>query len=176
MVSSNPPRDRGCNSGVRFDLGEFTRRIFALLGSQGQFTGPGPVALDWLSSDTSRSERFAINYLAEEMYSKFDDGVKSSAKRVRAIARFNDAETLCALTNCKFSPLPGGQTPGWLEEPDLLADGFSPEDSAVFRRAQHLIGRLLGAFPGWDAVLAKANFGPGATTRLSRAKAHRSNK
>ncbi len=176
MGSSKPPRNRGVNVGVRFDLGQFTGRLFSALGSQVAFNGPGPCLSSWHSSTTSPGERFAIDYLADEVFSKYDDGEPTPEKRRKAVERFMDGETLCALTNCKFSPTALGQPPQWLEEVDSLPAGFDPADSAVFRLARKLVGRVLGAFPGWEAVLQYADFGPGATTRLPRRLGHRSNK
>lgn len=176
MDSNNNPRNRGCNSSVRLDLGEFTHRLFTALGAGVQFQGPGPCSVGWLSYHTSVEDRFAIDYLATELFSKFDDGVPSPEKRKKAVRRFIEGETLCSLTNCKFSPLPSGQVPAWLEEDLFLSESYAPEDSHVFRRARQIIGRILGAFPGWEKVLQYADFGPGATTRLPRRKADRSNK
>jgi len=110
------------------------------------------------------------------MYSKFDDGIKTPAKRRKAETRFMEGEILCALTNCKFEPLPSGQPAAWLEDRDMLHDDASQEDQAVFARARAIIGRVTGAFPGWEAILQYADFGPGATTRLKRRDGHRSNK
>lgn len=184
MGGNKSPRNRGVNRSVAFDLGEFTRRLFSALGSDVQFTGPGPTLVNWHSSTTSPDERFAIDYLASELFSKYDDGNKSPEKRRKAVERFMEGEILCSLTNCKFSPLASGQPPDWLR--DLTVDELSytgdvepPQqhlDAAVFQLARKHISRVLGAFPGWDQVLQYADFGPGATTRLSRRFGHRSNK
>lgn len=172
MGTHTPANARGCNVGVEFDLAPFTERLFAILGAKASFIGPGPVDVQWLSSTTTESERFAINYLAEEMFSKFDDGVKSTAKRERAISRFEDAEALCGLTNCKFAPNAMGQCAEWLEP----YSSDAPDLREVVLRARKHISRVLGAFPGWDALLQGMDFGPGATTRLARRKSDRSNK
>lgn len=172
-MGSNPlPRDRGENVGVTLDLAVFTRRFFASLRSAVDFTGPGPCSSRWHSYLTSESERFAIDYLAEQMYTKFDDGVKSSAKRDKAISRFWEGETLCALTNFKFSPDRIGQCAEWLDPKSDLA----PDLREVVLLARKHISRVLGKFPGWDMILDGMNFGPGATTRLARQSSHRSNK
>lgn len=174
MDDRNSNRNRNCNSDVRFDLGVFTEHLFRTLGAEGQFTGPGPVLLEWGRSDPTREDRFAIEHLARELFSKLDDKVPSNSKRERAVQRFEEGEVLCALTNCKFSPTNAGQVPAWLDDfapfPDL------PEDRAVFARARQIISKVLGAFPGWDAVLQFADFGPGSTTRLTARRSHRSNK
>ncbi len=172
MGTCSVPRNRGPNVSVEFDLGVFTNRFFAILKSKASFTGPGPCDVRWHSSTTSRAERFAIDYLAEEMYSKYDDGVKSKEKRTKAISRFDEGELLCAFTNFKFSPLPSGQVPEWLDEKSDLA----PDLREVITRARRNISRVLGEFPGWESVLKGMDFGPGATTRLSRRHAGKSNK
>lgn len=172
----SPPRNRGCNVGVRLDLGEFIHRFFSALGSEVRFDGPGPLDVRWHSSTTSRRERFAIDHLANEITSKFDDGLPSRAKREKAVQRFIEGETLCSLTNCKFGPTSGGQPPSWLDEVHAFYPGELELDREVFRTARKIIGRLLGAFPGWDVVLQYADFGPGSTTRLPRRSSDRSNK
>lgn len=177
MGTNESPRNRGVNVAVQFDLADFTQRFFALFGAEASFTGPGPLYIDSATVDCdTASERFAVVHQAKEMYSKYDDGVKTDAKREAAIRKFNEAELICALTNCKFQHTPTGQVPAWL---DPVYGGWTPElevDAAVFMRARSIISRILGPFPGWEAVLMHADFGPGATTRLSRASSHRSNK
>lgn len=174
MASNYSNRNRNCNAVVRFDLGLFTEALFGTLGARASFTGPGPVSLEWRSYTATQREHFAIEHLAEELFSKFDDGLPSKDKRARAIQRFREGETLCALTNCKFSPNAAGQPAGWLDDfapfPDL------PEDRAVFARARSIISKVLGSFPGWETVLQFADFGPGSTTRLTARQCHRSNK
>jgi hypothetical protein len=106
------------------------------------------------------------------MFTKFDDGVETPEKRERALWKFYEAEYQCFMTNQKFQPNSAGQPPEWLESySDLLED-----EREVLFRARRFIKRVLGAFPGWSSILPMSNFGPGATTRLSRASADRSNK
>jgi hypothetical protein len=120
------------------------------------------------------SLRFAVNYLSEELFSKFDDGKKSPAKRAAAVRKFEEAERNCALTNFKFQPTQAGQPPAWLDH-DHPLNGCH-DDAAVFAKARSIVSRILGPFPGWEAVAECSDFGPGATTRLRRSEAHRSNK
>lgn len=166
------PCNRGPNCSVTFDLAEFTQRLFATLGSRVLFTGPGPASADWHSSTTSPRERFAIDHLANELFTKFDDGVKTPEKRERAISRFMMSEVTCALTNQKFEPLASGQPPLWLDD---RSDDL-PDEREVIMLARKHISRVLGRFPGWEALMDGMDFGPGATTRLSRKKSDRSNK
>lgn len=175
MDGSFAPRNRGCNVGVRLDLSELTERLFTALGAKGRFVGPGPCELEWLSSTTTRENRFAIDYLATELFSKFDDGSPSTAKRERAVLRFMEGERLCSLTNCCFGPNSAGQPPEWL---DPLSDKDEAGEFyfAVFSRARSVISRILGAWPGYEGVLQYADYGPGATTRLSRRHSDRANK
>lgn len=175
MGTNESPRNRGVNRAVHFDLAAFTERFFAVLGTDAAFTGPGPVSTTRMDYRPA-SERFAITYLGEEMFSKYDDGVKSPEKKQAAIRKFEEGEVLCALTNCKFQHTPVGQPPAWLDPNLTWLDEDVMVDRAVFERARAIIGKILGAFPGWDEVLKHADFGPGATTRLGRALSHRSNK
>lgn len=172
MGSCSVPRNRGLNVSVSLDLAEFTQRFFALFKSEVAFSGPGPCNVSWHSCTTSRHERFAIDYLAEEIFTKYDDKIPSPAKREKAISRFVEGETLCAFTNFKFSPLVSGQCPEWL---DVLSE-LAPDEREVIRVARRHISRCLGKFPGWEGVLKGMDFGPGSTTRLSRRQADRSNK
>lgn len=176
MDSSKSPRNRGPNVSVRFDLAQFTERLFATVGAGCQFKGPGPAQLSWLSAHSTRVERFAVTYLADEMFSKYDDGLPSEEKRAAAIRKFREGERHCALTNFKFGPNQAGQPPAWLEVRGNLQEGFSQEDSAVFNLAKRFISTALGPFPGWERIVELADFGPGATTRLSRRDGDRSNK
>lgn len=172
MGSCSSPRNRGVNVGIKFDLATFTQRLFALVGTEARFIGPGPCQVSWNSSTTSRHERFAISYLADELFSKYDDGIKSPEKRQKAISRFDEGEILCAFTNFKFGSLPSGQGPEFMESYSDL----SPDLRAVILLARRHIKRCLGCFPGWDRVLNGMDFGPGATTRLPRRQSDRSNK
>jgi len=172
MGSNSSPRNRGDNVSVSFDIGAFTDRLFATLGSKVQFNGPGPCSASWHSATTSRAERFAIDYLAEELFTKYDDGIRTTEKRSKAISQFWKGEDLCALTNYKFSPLPSGQCPDWLDERSELA----PDLREVILLARKHIHRCLGKFPGWEAAVDGMDFGPGATTRLPRRQSDRSNK
>lgn len=178
MGTNESPRNRGVNVAVQFDLAEFTQRFFAVFGAETCFTGPGPLHISSLAGmdRSAASQRFAVNHLAKEMFSKYDDGVKTDAKREAAIRKFHEGELHCALTNCKFQHTPTGQVASWLHP---VYGGWTQdleEQRAVFGRARQLISRILGSFPGWEAVMLHADFGPGATTRLPRAAGHRSNK
>lgn len=178
MASRMVPRNRGPNLGVTFDLSDFTQRLFAAVGAGVKFAGPGPSDHRWTCVSSARHERFAISYLAEEMFSKFDDKKSSVRKREVAISRFRQGEDLCALTNQKFGLNKAGQLPEWLDEVAQPSD--LPEDlrftAAVVRRAQRIISRILGSFPGWEAVIPLCDFGPGATTRLKREASRKHNK
>ncbi|DAD50669.1 RNA-directed RNA polymerase [ssRNA phage SRR6960799_11] len=170
MGTSKPRNSRGPNSAVSLDLQDFTRRFFDALDADGAFTGPGPVELTRMGYRPA-AERFAVTYIADEMFSKYDDGKPSAQKRAKAVERFLQAEHQCALVNQKLEPSAIGQEPWWMDErsdadDDLVVVGL------VLKRARSLISRVLGAFPGWVKVMENANFGPGATTRLPRAKGH----
>lgn len=178
MVNCSVPRNRGPNHVVTLDLSAFSECLFAAVGAKVQFHGPGALEHRWTDARSARHERFAISYLAKEMFSKFDDKQSSESKRNTAINRFWDAEVLCSLTNQKFCPLSSGQDPDWLapaEEYRSLGADYDFVRSCLFRARRHL-SRALGGFPGWEAVIPYCGFGPGASTSLSRRKSQSYNK
>lgn len=174
MGSDRSPDTRGGNSSVNLELVEFIPRLFQTLDCDAAFTGPGAVELTRMGYRAA-AERFTVSYLAEEIVSKLDDGVKSDAKRRRAMDRFHLAEFQCAQVNNKLEPTAAGQDPWWMDD-----DSDAPEDlkvlAAVLRLAKKHISRAIGGFPGWKEVGRVANFGPGATTRLKRENGHHANK
>lgn len=154
MDSRMVPCNRGPNSSVSFDLAAFTQRFFAALGSRVLFTGPGPASIEWHSSTANPVERFAINHLANEMFTKFDDGVKTPEKRERAISRFREGELMCALTNQKFEPLTSGQPPEWLDDRSETL----PDLRDVIVLARRHISRVLGKFSGLGKTYGRDGF------------------
>lgn len=170
MGTDKPRSSRGCNSAVSLSLSDFTERLFDTLDCTAAFAGPGPVELTRMGYGPPE-RRFKVDYLASELFSKYDDGKPSKEKRQKAVERFLQAEFQCALVNQKLEPSAIGQEPWWMDErsdasDDLVIVGL------VLKRARSLISRVLGAFPGWDKIYESANFGPGASTRVSRAKGH----
>jgi hypothetical protein len=116
----------------------------------------------------SEPEAFAINYLFEEIFSKYDDGSKEqdSAKYAACLSRFREAEDLCRDTNWRF------RERSFLRY-RVLTDPLSA--GTIFNRAAQKINYVLGPFDE-VAVREGCNFGPGATTRLPRIRSHRSYK
>lgn len=171
MGTGKPRNSRGVNSAVSLCLAQFTAKLSHTLDVDGAFTGPGAVELSRMGYRTA-AKRFAVDYLFKELFSKYDDGKPSSAKRAKAVERFNAAEVSCALVNQKLAPSAIGQEPWWM---DLDATD-STEDlqvlGVVLRLARKHISRALGSFPGWSAVFDNANFGPGSSTRLPRSRGH----
>lgn len=174
MGSNRSPNTRGGNCVVNLKLEEFIPRLFQALDCDAAFTGPGAVYISRMGYRPA-AERFALTYLGDEIVSKLDDGVKSTAKRQRAMERFELAEFQCAQVNNKLETSALGQEPWWMD-----CDSDAPEDlkvlATVLRLAKKHISRALGAFPGWNEVNRTANFGPGATTRLKRGDGHHANK
>lgn len=116
-------------------------------------TGISPVGdygrdtpLDLTSLESARG-----SLLLRELFSKYDDGKPSPEKERETWKRFHAAEALCSQTNQRFhSGL--GRDPFWI---------------AVHARVRNTLGKF-----DWDECAKGFAFGPGATTRLTRANAH----
>lgn len=126
----------------------FSNEAFLLLLSG--ITGITPVGvlgretpLDLTSLEAARG-----SLLLREVFSKFDDGKPSEEKQKTTWERFHEAEQSCQQTNRNF--------------PALARDPFWVSVRARIRE-------LLGPFD-WDECAAHFAFGPGATTRLTRAQ------
>lgn len=138
-------RKRDSSSGFGFRNEQF----LALLSS---ITGIIPVGvlgretpLDFSSLEAARG-----SLLLREVFSKFDDGKPSPEKSVSTWKRFHEAEALCAEAN-QVIPKTFRYDPFW---------------RAVSMRIRGVLGDLR-----WDECARYFDFGPGASTRLTRKKA-----
>jgi hypothetical protein len=116
-------------------------------------TGISPVGdygrdtpLDLTSLESARG-----SLLLRELFSKYDDGKPSPEKETETWKRFHSAETLCLETNLRFRS-------------ELKRDPFWVN---VYARIRNTLGEF-----SWDECAKGFAFGPGATTRLTRANAH----
>lgn len=89
--------------------------------------------------------------LLRELFSKYDDGKPSPEKERETWKRFHDAEALCRSTNQVFNS-GMGRDPFWIK---------------VYARVRDTLGKF-----DWDECAKGFGFGPGATTRLTRAMSH----
>lgn len=104
-------------------------------------------------------DSFARDYLLSEVLSKLDDGSKSPEKTRVTWERFFLAEEMCARANER------------LRRPSIGSNCMSEQsDHAVIHLAGRMMERLLGRFD-WNEAAAGFAWGPGASTRLKRAKA-----
>jgi hypothetical protein len=96
-------------------------------------------------------ESFAVPYLFEEVFSKYE-GAEDPNAVTRTWVGFWEAESCCAETNIRLNR--------W---------SFGPY-ARELSRMRNWIGRVLGPF-NMDEAALNFDFGPGATTRLPRRKA-----
>lgn len=156
---SSPYRAHSC--GTSFDLESYLRRVFTSVGyvpSDGSAVGsPGP------QHGTARcgggTYRFAVEYFADQVLSKLDDGKPETdeLKTKAALAKFREAEELCKQTNLRF---------------DRYFYGHRPENQDVTRvllRAREKIGRLLSSLD-WRTVVSEFTFTRGGSVKLPRAR------
>lgn len=106
------------------------------------------------ASAKSPAAAFRAAYLAKEVFSKYSDGSTSEFTKSEAYRRFNEAEHQCGITNKSFWNGTVRHSPHW----HLILD------------AREQILRLIGASPCLDEVSAGFDWGPGATTRLTRSQ------
>lgn len=160
MATRKSRPSRALNGDVSFDLDRFGRELFEALdpsgltgrGSAPKIPGGGDFSIDWLSCSPSV---FGVNYLLSEMFSKFDDGKPSEAKRIATWEKFIMAERECLITNKRLS---------WKISPVHIE---SAGVHSVLHVAQRKISSILGDF-SWDEAFEGFGFGPGATFSLPR--------
>lgn len=147
---------------AKFSLKVFARRLEAIgvpgtIGNAGDFS-----RRDCLLSQPTQD--LVLDYLAEHLFKKWEEADPRCDRAAAARLRFDEAEALCRETNLRFSPVyrhhGGFQTVihtarVYLE--DLLGSSRGKSDS-------QLRDELL------RAAYSHVNFGPGASTRLPRAK------
>jgi len=104
----------------------------------------------------TNADTFGRDYHSAEMMSKYPNWDLGIDRRAVALAKFLEAETLCKDTNRRLLTSLGRSTVGIPAHPLLLA-------------ASRKIERLLGEF-SWPEVFQHSRWGPGASTRLGRAR------
>lgn len=163
MVAKSPGRNRPVNVDVSLDLKDIISRLSratnwcresVFIHEDGKLI-PGSPESSWCVADPGR---FAVEYLWSEVLSKYDDGSPSPEKMNTAMAKFREAEEMCALTNKRFSRLEG--------LPSHLACTFV-EKAITLARSK--IRTILGPF-SWEAASRGFTFTSGASTRLPRAR------
>lgn len=143
-------RKRVSSSGFGFRNEKFLELVSSITGISPVGVLGRETPLDFSSLEAARG-----SLLLRELFSKYDDGKPSPEKEKVTWKRFQVAETLCTETN---SIVP-------------KTFGFDPFWRAVAWR----IREVLGTFR-WDECARFFEFGPGGTTRLTRAKAARAYK
>lgn len=160
-MSKKPPRaDRRVNGDISVDLRTFLSELSRALdwdagsqdlGSPGSYESVG-------CSDTP--DRFAVNYLFQEIMSKFDDGdmSKDKLREHEALVKFDQAEKLCAETNERISK--------WHLQGAFLRD-CDPDVALTLVRAREKLRTWLGPFD-WDEAAQGFEFTHGASAMKPR--------
>lgn len=193
------PLDLGPNVAVKFNMWKFINMLFVqTLNVGAYFKGPGPLKMTWGFEmlgeavghnddysiyDAEYQRLYSIQYLAEEILRKFDDGKPNPAKQLNARRRFEKAEEQCRLANERFAHA-RASVPLWAN-PRKRTDYLDPVSGSVFSQKCLLAARtarkrlhehLKYESDLVDRHLYFAGHGPGATTRLARPEAHQVNK
>ena len=162
MVDNKSRAPRSPNVAVRLSLPEYTEKLAALFSAHAEFRGPGPIGATAGAGHPSGKLGFAVGYLFEELFSKFDDQRASKLKEQTCLKRFYDAEELCRDTNWRFK-----------ERRFLYVDttksAYTPAKALWLARRK--IEKLLGDYSDSE-ILPHCGFGPGASTRVKRSEAH----
>lgn len=138
-------RKRDSSSGFGFQNEKFLKLLSWQTGivPVGQLGRETP--LDLTGLEAARG-----SLLIREVFSKYDDGSPSPEKEASTWKRFHEAEALCAEAN-QVIPKTFRYDPFW---------------RAVSMRIRETLGDLR-----WDECAQHFNFGPGASTRLTRKRA-----
>lgn len=136
-------------------IGFSNQRFLELLS---ELTGITPVGelgretpLDFTSLEAARG-----TLLMREIFSKYDDGKPSEDKEKRTWEKFHAAEAICQTVNERVNACVLNSDPFWI---------------MVRARIRETLGRF-----DWDECAKYFAFGPGATTRLTRAEAFAAHK
>lgn len=189
----------GPNLPVKFSLKDFIHKLFVqTLGVGAFFKGPGPLKMTWgfdyldveighdstmTIFDSRYQQLWSIKYLAEQILSKYDDGVPDPAKMERAMSRYKTAEDRCKLANSRFE-WDGINVPVWAN-PRKRTPYMCPTTGRIYsvdclramRAARDLLAKVVKYEPNLiEDHLYFAGHGPGATSRLSRRDAHQTGK
>ena len=101
------------------------------------------------AQDSTSADEFADAYLREQVFSKWasDDDRDELARQ--AVIKLVETESACRTMNYRFT--------GWEIDTNI--------DQALFRRARHLVRKVLGPFC-WEEFPTSCRFGPGASTSI----------
>jgi len=138
-------RKRSIGAGFGFSNQRFLETLTAPIGISPVGDLGRDTPLDLTSPESARG-----SLLIRELFSKYDDGKPSPAKEEKTWKRFHEAEDLCRDSNFQI-PRTFRHSPFW-------------------RNVAMRVKGTLGSF-SWDECQRFFAFGPGATTRLTRAKA-----
>ena len=159
-----PRPKRSVNGDISVDLGDFIRRLARALGKapDDQFGRPGSYGTVDTSSDVAT---FAVDYLFNQIMSKYDDESAESDKEKtdRALAKFREAEDVCSESNrWFFNHAMFGNEHGYPRDCD-------PDVWRAMLRARRKIQGWLGTFD-WNEVAAGFRFTYGASSRMPRTR------
>lgn len=160
MASKHVRRNRRNNVAVPFNFEQFIQRLTRATGWTGEVVAERPYSPDrfiagrWCGDSPGE---FSVNYLFEEMFSKFDDGKPSPDKEAKTWQRFAEAEEMSRDTNIRLI----------YDKSRFSVDPRSVE--SLIERARRKISEIVGDFD-WNRASRGFAFGPGASTRLPRAK------
>jgi hypothetical protein len=131
-------------------IGFSNERFLQLLSTLAGISPVGELGRD-TPLDLTSLEAARGSLLMREVFSKFDDGKPSAEKEETTWKRFHEAELTCKTANEKIS--------AWVF-PDV-----DPFWVCVRARVREVLGRF-----HWDECAKYFGFGPGASTRLTRAE------
>jgi hypothetical protein len=165
MVSKPIRRNRRSNVAVPLDLSAFIHELARATNWRGDLpfgrgsqVTPGEFSSREDVWDLDDPGRFSVNYLFEQMLTKYDDGLPSPEKEATTWKKFAEAEEMCRNTNIRLIYDKSRHT--------VYDDSFW----SLIEAARRKIHRLLGEF-SWNDASTGFSFGPGATTRLPRKRA-----
>jgi hypothetical protein len=155
MACKPSRRNRRANVDVPLDLVRFTEKLLRALRWDGEFNPSAGFKPSAFEGGSNTPDRFGVNYLVSELFSKYDDGEPSPEKEARTWERFSLAEEACLSANQRILY-------------DKSRFGISNRSvESLLAAAQRKICRILGPFD-WNQAAHGFAFGPGATTRLPR--------
>lgn len=115
---------------------------------------------DFISNITDKELGFRNQYLLSEIVSKFATGKTSADTYAAAVRRFDEAEDRCKETNLRF----------WSG-----AVRHSPHYPLILEARAQILS-LIDSEPSLEEVSTYFDWGPGATTRLSRRRCDQAHK
>lgn len=166
-MAKKPPRpDRGVNGDISVDLKDFLQRLARATGWEGDLDAlgrPGTYESGRRGCDTA--PEFAVDYLFQEIMSKFDDELaeSDSLKEREALVKFYEAEAACKETNVWFDR--HAQFGNELKTPP----DCDPDVWQALLLARRKLESWLGPFD-WDEIAAGFRFTYGASVKMPRAR------